>query len=163
MYTIYLVSSSSSVSLTGGFEVSGYMGHASPHSHAQACVLYLYTICAILDTRYNTDTILCNTTIQHNIQYTRYTQYHAEYKICPMHIVYYTIYAQYKVQFVQYTINTTYTTQNGRSAHYESTICTQVSTLYYTLWSLGAMRTIPAHYTQHPLYVRVVVKKKLLF
>ena len=33
--TLQPVSSSSSMSLTGGFEVSGYMGHARPHSHAQ--------------------------------------------------------------------------------------------------------------------------------
>ena len=33
--TLQPVSSSSSMSLTGGFEVSGYMGHACPHSHAQ--------------------------------------------------------------------------------------------------------------------------------
>ena len=41
--TLQPVSSSSSMSLTGGFEVSGYMGHARPHSHAQLKPVPSYT------------------------------------------------------------------------------------------------------------------------
>ena len=41
--TLQPLSSSSSMSLTGGFEVSGYMGHARPHSHAQLKPVPSYT------------------------------------------------------------------------------------------------------------------------
>ena len=42
--TLQPLSSSSSMSLTGGFEVSGYMGHARPHSHAQLKPVPLHNI-----------------------------------------------------------------------------------------------------------------------
>ena len=41
--TLRPLSSSSSMSLTGGLEVSGYMGHARPHSHAQLKPVPSYT------------------------------------------------------------------------------------------------------------------------